>query len=72
MTCAQGAGLSSIDDGTAVEQHDLMARGTCEVEILGREQDTAAACSKRRDGFAQHDDRLGVERGGGLIDEDER
>jgi len=71
VACAQSAGLSPVDDHTSVEQHDLVACGTREMEILGREQDTTAACCKRRDRFAQHDDRLGVERGGGLIDEDE-
>jgi len=72
VTRAQSAGLSPVDDHAAVEQHDLVARCTREVEILGREQDATPACGKRRNRLAQHDDRLGVERRCGLIDENER
>ena len=43
-----------------------------EVQVLGREQDAAASRRERRDGLAEDDDRLGVERRGRLVDEDER
>ena len=72
MTCSESARLSSVDDHAAVEQHDLMARRTSEMEVLGREQDAAATSGEGRHRFAQHDDGFGVERGGRLVDEDQR
>ena len=71
MTRAQCAGLPSVDDDAAMEQHDLVADGPREVEVLGREQHAASTAGERRNGLAEHDDRLRVECRGCLVDEDE-
>ena len=68
----QRSRLAAVDHDAAVEQHDLVARGAGEVQILGREQDAASARGERRNGLAEDDDRLRVERGGRLVDEDQR
>ena len=66
------ARLAAVDHDAAMEQHDLVAGGAREVQILGREQDAASARGECRNGLAEDDDRLRVERRRGLVDEDQR
>ena len=55
-----------------MEEDDLVTDGAREVQVLGREEHAAAARREGRHCLAEDDDRLGVERRGGLVDEDER
>ena len=55
-----------------MEEDDLVTDGACEVQVLGREEHPAAARREGRDGLAEHDDRLGVERRRRLVHEDQR
>ena len=72
MALSELVRLAPVDDEAPVKKHDLVAGGTREMQILSSKQDSAAARCKCRYGLAQHNDCLGVESSGGLIDEEKR
>ena len=60
MPCAQRPWLAAIEHDATMEEDDLVTHGAGEVQVLGREEHPAAARRQRRDGLAEHDDRLWV------------
>src|SRR4051812_45392115 len=62
MACPKHARLTAIEHDAAVEQDDLGADGAGEVQILGCDEDSAAASGEGGERLAEHHDRLGVER----------
>ena len=71
MPRAQDRRIATVDHHPPVEQDDLIADPTGEVKVLRREQHPGTRRSDRRESLAENHYRLGVERGGRLVDEEE-